>query len=85
MLEQQNTSGLDPVGEVITEDAARRKVPTMAGRLIDQRKQDQAEAAELQSWLVGNARTVRPVDGSGLFAWALAALKAQSDKSRAEP
>lgn len=39
-------------------------------------QQDQIEAAELQSWLVGNARTVRPVERSGLMAWALAALKA---------
>jgi hypothetical protein len=38
------------------------------------RKRDSAEAAELQSWLVGNARNVRPVDQSGLMAWALAAL-----------
>ena len=37
-------------------------------------KRDSVEAAELQSWLVGNARTVRPVDQSGLMAWALAAL-----------
>ncbi|WP_219097766.1 hypothetical protein [Pseudomonas sp. UMAB-40] len=40
------------------------------------RRQDMAEAAALQSWLVGNARTVRPVEHSGLMAWALAALKA---------
>lgn len=38
--------------------------------------QDQIEAAELQSWLVGNARTVRPVARVGLMGWALAALKA---------
>ncbi|WP_395601189.1 hypothetical protein AB4P95_30220 (plasmid) [Pseudomonas sp. A1437] len=39
-------------------------------------KQDQAEAAELQSWLVGNARSIRPVARVGLMGWALAALKA---------
>lgn len=33
------------------------------------------EAAQLQSWLVGNARTLRPVDGSGLMGWALAVLR----------
>lgn len=38
--------------------------------------QDQIEAAELQSWLVGNARTIRPVGHVGLMGWALAALKA---------
>lgn len=81
MPEQQNKSLLGLCDDVI---AARCKTPTMADRLIDQRRQDQAEAAELQSWLVGNARTVRPVDGSGLFAWALAALKAQADQLRAE-
>lgn len=49
-----------------------------ADRLRAQIKRDSAEAAELQSYLVGTARTIRPVDGSGLFAWALAALKAQA-------
>lgn len=39
------------------------------------RLRDNAEAAELQSWLVGNARNARSVDESGLMAWALAALK----------
>jgi hypothetical protein len=39
-------------------------------------QQDQAEAAELQSWLVGNARSVRPMARAGLMGWALAALKA---------
>lgn len=38
--------------------------------------QDQIEAAELQSWLVGNARTARPFARVGLMGWALAALKA---------
>lgn len=38
--------------------------------------QDQIEAAELQSWLVGNARSIRPVALTGLMGWALAALKA---------
>ena len=38
--------------------------------------QDQIEAAELQSWLVGNARSIRPVAHVGLMGWALAALKA---------
>lgn len=51
-----------------------------ADRLRAQIKRDSAEAAELQSYLVGTARTIRPVDGSGLFAWALAALKAQAVK-----
>lgn len=45
---------------------------------VAQRKRDSAEAAELQSYLVGTARTIRPVDGSGLYAWALAALKASA-------
>lgn len=39
-------------------------------------EQDQIEAAELQSWLVGNARSIRPVARVGLMGWALAALKA---------
>lgn len=39
---------------------------------------DAAEAAELQCWLVANARHLRPVAHSGLMAWALAALQAQS-------
>lgn len=38
--------------------------------------QDQIEAAELQSWLVGKGPTVRPIARVGLMAWALAALKA---------
>lgn len=39
-------------------------------------EQDRIEAAELQSWLVGNARSIRPVARVGLMGWALAALKA---------
>lgn len=39
---------------------------------------DAAEAAQLQSWLVGNARHLRPVAHSGLMAWALAALQTQA-------
>lgn len=41
---------------------------------------DTAEAAELQSWLVGNARTLRPLDQPGLMGWALTALRAQSEQ-----
>lgn len=39
-------------------------------------EQDQIEAAELQSWLVGHARNLRPVAHVGLMGWALAVLKA---------
>lgn len=39
-------------------------------------EQDQIEAAELQNWLVGNARLIRPVARVGVMGWALAALKA---------
>uniref|UniRef100_A0AAU6W2D5 Uncharacterized protein n=1 Tax=Pseudomonas phage Touem01 TaxID=3138548 RepID=A0AAU6W2D5_9VIRU len=42
--------------------------------------QDNVEAAELQSWLVGNARAVRPANSTGLMGWALAALRAQSEE-----
>ena len=52
-----------------------------ADRLRAQLKRDSAEAAALQSYLVGTARTIRPVDGSGLYAWALAALKDQAVQS----
>ena len=44
---------------------------------------DQAEAADLQCWLVANARHLRPVAHSGLMAWALAALQAQQQKALA--
>lgn len=37
---------------------------------------EQVEAAQLQSWLVINATSVRPAAPAGLMAWALAALKA---------
>lgn len=47
--------------------------------MTEQNKCDQAEAAALQSWLVGNARTIRPMDNSGLMGWALAALKRQAE------
>lgn len=49
--------------------------------LAEQRKQDQAEAAALQSWLVANARHLRPVAHVGLMAWALAALRHQQNLS----
>lgn len=38
------------------------------------------EAAALQRWLVANARLHRPMDSTGLMAWALAALQALSLK-----
>lgn len=46
---------------------------------LDRAKQDLAEAAELQSWLVVNATAFRPAGHVGLMAWALAALKACTD------
>jgi len=45
-------------------------------------QQDLIEAAALQSWLVGNARSVRPVSNAGLMAWALAALKANPAQAK---
>jgi hypothetical protein len=72
--------GDDPVSAVIADDAAARQ-PLRAPVTPQQRRHDDnAEAAELQSWLVGNARAIRPGNTTGLMAWALAALRAQSDQ-----
>lgn len=44
------------------------------------RIQDSREAADLQNWLVGHARSARSMGNAGLFAWAKAALQAQAAK-----
>ena len=72
--------GDDPVGAAIADDAAARQ-PLRADVIGHKRRHDDnAEAAELQSWLVGNARAIRPGNTTGLMAWALVALRAQSDQ-----
>ena len=70
----------DAVGSVILDDAAARTLPTIAEIAASTIGRDYA--AELQSWLVGNARVLQPADGAGLFAWALVALKASAIAER---
>lgn len=70
-IQQVNRERMAATYELMVAAAPKPPVDEVA---LAARERDAAEAAALQSWLVGNARIARPVDESGLMAWALAAL-----------